>query len=190
MPHIHTAQGWHDQTVSAYILRYEERWDGTFTAPRLLVHMHKKFGVLLQPGGHVELPENPWQAIAHELLEETGYEMDQLGLFQPEILKVQRMTYPTTILHPIPFYMNSYDAGENNHRHTDHAYVFLTAEEPRRQPGEGESTDLRWLTLDEVMATPADQISEVVKDAAPVAFSLISSAQWKLVSPLSFRTTV
>jgi len=53
MSHIHTNPGEHDQTVSAFIIR-------TDTAePELLLHVHKKLGVLLQPGGHIELNETP-----------------------------------------------------------------------------------------------------------------------------------
>jgi 8-oxo-dGTP pyrophosphatase MutT (NUDIX family) len=56
MPHIHTGPGEHDHTASAVIIRNES--DG----PKVLLHLHKKLNRLLQPGGHVELHETPWQA--------------------------------------------------------------------------------------------------------------------------------
>lgn len=46
MAHIHTNPGEHDLTASAFIVRDD------FAKPRLMLHMHKKLGVLLQPGGH------------------------------------------------------------------------------------------------------------------------------------------
>ena len=65
MPHIHTKPGQHDHTVSAFIVRLDGK------QPRILLHRHKKSGVYMQFGGHIELHENPWQAISHELLEES-----------------------------------------------------------------------------------------------------------------------
>lgn len=193
MPHIHTATGQHDQTVSAHIIKYDDVVNGFLTNPRLLVHMHKKFGMLLQPGGHVELNENPWAAISHEIQEETGYDMDQLTLLQPNTLSVNKLTNPTAILHPIPFYSNTHDAstpdlGGTTHRHTDTAYLFVTDEEPRHLLGEDESQDLRWLSLEEILAS--EETSRIVKDSAPVAFEIISSHAWRGQSPLDFKTSL
>lgn len=78
MPHIHTQPGQHDHTASAFIIRT----DGT--EPRILFHMHKKIKKLMQPGGHVELHETPWQAVVHEIEEEAGYEISQLKILQPK----------------------------------------------------------------------------------------------------------
>ena len=63
-------------TISAWIMR---RQDGEVKA---LVHRHRKLHIWLQPGGHIEHTENPWQALAHELREETGYELSQLRVLQ------------------------------------------------------------------------------------------------------------
>lgn len=71
MPHIHTKPGQYDHTVTAYIVRT----DGD--DPKVLLHMHRKLGMLLPPGGHVELDETPWAAMAHELTEESGYTLDE-----------------------------------------------------------------------------------------------------------------
>lgn len=64
MSHIHSGNNQHDLTVTAYIVRIDT------PEPQALLHLHKKLGVLLPVGGHVELSETPWQAIAHELEEE------------------------------------------------------------------------------------------------------------------------
>ena len=69
MPHIHTEKGQHDHTASAFTLKHDIKKNEF----RILLHMHKKYGKLLQPGGHIELHESPWEAILHELVEETGY---------------------------------------------------------------------------------------------------------------------
>ena len=74
MPHIHTEPDQHDMTVSAYIVRTDS------AEPLCLVHMHRKIGKLAQIGGHIELNETPWQSIAHELEEESGYTLENATL--------------------------------------------------------------------------------------------------------------
>ena len=66
MAHIHTQPGQHDHTASAYIIRTD------LDTPRIMLHLHRKIGKYLQFGGHVELNETPWQAVVHELREESG----------------------------------------------------------------------------------------------------------------------
>src|SRR5690349_16040516 len=77
MSHIHTEFGQHDHTVSAYVIRTD------FEEPKLMLHLHRKFGRYAQFGGHIELNETPWQAIAHELEEESGYMLDNVQILQP-----------------------------------------------------------------------------------------------------------
>jgi 8-oxo-dGTP pyrophosphatase MutT (NUDIX family) len=62
MPHIHYA---YDFVVGAFIVH---------RGRVLLVH-HRKLEVWLCPGGHVELDEDPEQAVHREVLEETGLEV-------------------------------------------------------------------------------------------------------------------
>src|SRR4051812_49824476 len=93
MPHIHTEDGQHDPTTSAYIVRTDT------PEPTILLHKHRKLGKYLQFGGHIELNENPWAAITHEIAEESGYGIDQLTILQPTTLlkKVSGVQ-----MHPLP----------------------------------------------------------------------------------------
>ena len=148
MAHIHTEPGQVDHTVTAFIVRT----DGD--QPRLLFHLHKKYGVLLPAGGHIELDETPWAAMAHEIKEETGYELNQLQVMQPR-LRVDGLH--GVINHPQPLRVNTHNAAPD-HYHSDIAYLFATDQTPAHAPGEGESTDIRWLTRAELAALPDDQI--------------------------------
>ena len=133
MGHIHTQPGQHDLTVSAFIVR-----DG-----RVLLHRHKTMGVLMQPGGHVELDEDPWQALAHEVAEETGYAFPQLRVLQPSV-RLRRLDGVT--LHPQPACVTTHEvASAPGHFHTDLVYAFVTDELPRDTPSPGESSELRWV---------------------------------------------
>ena len=38
----------------------------------VVLHLHKRLGIWLQPGGHIDSGETPWQAALHETREETG----------------------------------------------------------------------------------------------------------------------
>jgi hypothetical protein len=155
MAHIHTEPGQHDFTASAYIVRIDT------PEPALLLHLHKKLRKYLQFGGHVELNEDPWQALVHELAEESGYSMNQLMLLQPK-LRLKRLT--GTKLHPSPVYIQTHDFPGLDHYHIDIAFAFTTSEEPGSKIGEGESLDIRTFTLTELKALPQDEILENVRE--------------------------
>ncbi len=140
MPHIHTQPNQHDMTVSAYIVRMV---DGEW---RCMVHFHKKIDVYMQIGGHIELDETPWQAVAHELEEESGYMLSELQLVQPSETAVQTKG---NITHPVPFSMNTHNVG-NEHYHSDLCYGFIAKGEPKNSTAENESDDIRWMTITEM----------------------------------------
>lgn len=140
MPHIHNEPGQHDMTVSGYIVCV----DGN--EPRCLVHMHKKIGKLMQIGGHIELNETPWAAIAHELEEESGYQLSELQVVQ---YTADRVIDASNVSHPTPFLMNTHNVG-NEHYHSDLCFGFVARGLPMQNMANGESADLRWLTLGEL----------------------------------------
>jgi ADP-ribose pyrophosphatase YjhB (NUDIX family) len=142
MPHIHTEPNQHDLTVSAYIVRRDER------EAKCLVHFHRKMQILMQIGGHIELDETPWQSMAHELPEESGYQLNELHVLQPF---ADRPQGTGNVFHPTPFLSDTHNVG-NEHYHSDFCYAFVADAEPRATVGEGESADLRWMTLPELDA--------------------------------------
>lgn len=175
MPHIHTEPGQHDHTASAYIVRT----DGA--EPRILFHLHKKLHKYIQIGGHIELNETPWQAITHEIAEESGYAMSQLSILQPPV----RITeLPGADLHPQPVYHNTHHFN-TTHFHTDIAYAFVTTQDPTNTIGDGESSNLVWLTKDELAALPPAQTFESVR--IPALFVLGTClTEWDQLSPNQF----
>lgn len=156
MPHIHTAPGHHDHTVSFFIVRTD------FPEPKLMYHVHRKTGRLSMFGGHVELHETPWSAALHEIREETGYRHEQLTILQPQ----ERITALTgAVVHPMPV-VNSTGQypHEVPHFHTDTMYALIAEGEPLDRPEEGESTDIRLFTLDELALIPEEEIFEVWRE--------------------------
>ena len=179
MAHIHTGPGQYDLTVSMYILRLAD-------SPRLLMHRHKTLGVWLQPGGHVELDETPWQAVAHELREETGYDLDQLCVLQPPLAPPDPYG---DVLHPQPVCLRSFPFGVGtNHFHTDLCFAFVADADPRHPIGVGESPDLVWLTRQELSELPqmyedARQIGMYIFDFLLEEWVRVPASQFSLAAP-------
>lgn len=160
MPHIHTGSNEHDFTVSAFIVHPKES--------RLLLHRHKKLGILIQPGGHVELAEHPWETMTHELEEETGYELSQLKVLQAR----EPISGMVEQVHPVPLALRTHDfpGEEPAHFHTDMAFGFVTDELPLGKPGEDESDELFWLTAEEIRAIPE---GDIPPDARTIALHVL-----------------
>lgn len=163
MPHIHTEPGQHDATISLYIVRQiDGEWKG-------LVHLHRKLHVLMQTGGHIELTETPWQAVEHELREETGYSLSELLVLQPDMETPIRQG---AVTHPIPFCMNTHTAGPG-HYHSDACYAFVAVAEARQAPVAGESQDIRWLSLHEMEHIEQDESETILGDVIDIYRSVI-----------------
>ena len=152
-------------TVSAYIVRKENNeW-------KCLVHYHKKIDTLMQIGGHIELNETPWQAIAHELVEESGYQLDELEVLQ----FTEDMAAETfNVAHPTPFSMNTHLVG-NEHYHSDLCYGFIAKAAPTSSVAAGEADDLRWMSLEELTNGAND--GSVLKDVAAIYSFLLNHIQ-------------
>jgi 8-oxo-dGTP pyrophosphatase MutT (NUDIX family) len=176
MAHIHTEPNQHDFTASAFIVRDD------MDEPRVLLHMHRKLGRLLQPGGHIELHEHPWDSIAHELQEETGYMLADVEVLQPEL----RITATEGIvLHPQPLFVNTHAFPEQEHFHTDLAYLLLAHDKPKQPPDEDESQDLRWLSRAAIEALSDELIYANTREVCLDIFDRFLDL-WKPVAATNF----
>ena len=176
MPHIHTEPGQHDYTVTGYIIRTDT------PEPLALVHMHRKHHKLLPIGGHVELNESPWQAIAHELREESGYNLEDLMLLQP----VSRIKHLSKVaLHPYPLLLSTHDITAE-HFHSDIAYGFLASSDPSGEINDTESTDLRWLTRADLSTIQDPDIYLNTKEAYEFMFTKCLK-NWEKVATSAFQ---
>ena len=141
MAHIHEL---FDFTVSAYVLHPTE--------PKILMIKHRKIGKWLQPGGHIELNENPIQALTHELEEETGLKPEDYTLLQPDQLtKLQH-----NVLLPVPFYMNQHEI-DKGHKHIDMAYIAKANTDRLTETPDG-ADDIRWCGIEELQQFLADDV--------------------------------
>jgi len=143
MPHVNKEL---DFTASAIVISPTQK---------ILLHYHKKHDVWIQPGGHVDPGEDHIEALAHEILEETGLNIDDLEILDFSQPERSLDIYPNSSLRhlPIPFDINRHrvtTVNDHDHDHVDSVYVFKSTEESLLQPGEGESQEIGWFSLEEL----------------------------------------
>ncbi|MFZ9394130.1 MAG: NUDIX hydrolase [Ilumatobacteraceae bacterium] len=99
---------------------------------KVALHLHKRLGMWLQPGGHIEPGESPADGALREATEEIGvavrHERDGGLLFHLDV-------------HP----------GPKGHTHLDLRYLLRAPETPPR-PAAGESTEAAWFAWDGALA--------------------------------------
>lgn len=98
-----------------------------------VLHLHKRLHQWMQPGGHVDPGESPWEAALRESIEETGLEL----------------AHPAD--GPRLVHVDVHNAA-NGHEHLDLRYLLL-ADDADPAPPLGESPEVRWFSWDEAMRT-------------------------------------
>jgi 8-oxo-dGTP pyrophosphatase MutT (NUDIX family) len=125
----------HHVTVGAFVL----------SSRGMILHLHKRLGMWLQPGGHVDAGESPEEACLREASEETGLQvshLDPVRLFHVDV-------------HP----------GPSGHTHYDLRYLIVA--EPRDPaPPEGESPEVYWFDFDAATERAATDLVPVIRHLA------------------------
>lgn len=137
MPHIHTAKGQFDFTVSGYLV---------YKNTTLLIK-HKYLPIWTPPSGHIELYQTPIEALFMEIKEESGIDASHLELVETQSY-TQSFKRGEAVALPLPFDMDHH-AITDTHRHINLAYIVKTTTNDV-QPGPGESNTFKWFTADEL----------------------------------------
>lgn len=154
MAHIHDKI---DFTVGAFIVH-----DG-----RVCLAHHKKLDLWVPPGGHIELDEDPDQALFREIEEETGLRHEDL-----EILS-ERHEFPVkTEARALyrPHWMSIHPF-QGDHKHIVFEYVLRSKLNSLRL-ADGEHHDIRWFSLHELDSSAFEIPNEVrwyAKEAIRIA---------------------
>jgi 8-oxo-dGTP pyrophosphatase MutT (NUDIX family) len=106
----------HHLTASAFVI----------SSRGVILHLHRKLSIWVQPGGHIDEGETPAAAALRETQEETGLRVAHL---EP----------------PLLFHVDVHD-GPRGHTHYDLRYV-LRAEPSDPRPPEGESPEVYWFSF-------------------------------------------
>lgn len=134
---------------------------------KTLLLKHRKLGMWLPPGGHVEPGETPDEAVRREVLEETGLEIDFVEAPRPPAMDDERVT---SLHQPQRVQV---EAIPNHDHHLD--LVYFTAARPGREASTDEGHEMRWHSLadleaghltEEIRLSSADAIRFVMDSIA------------------------
>ena len=139
MPHIHDK---YDFVISAFIVHDN----------KVLLVEHPRYGKWIPVGGHVELDEDPDMALAREIKEETGLEVELISN-RPDFI-----SHDSKILLRPEFI----DVHRANETHTHIALVYFARALDNQHVLSEEHTDMQWLS-DVDLDDPKYELSESVK---------------------------
>jgi|SRR3989344_130090 len=151
MPHIHEKI---DFTVVAYIIN----------SSKVLLVLHKQLKRWLPIGGHIELNEDPEQALFREIKEECGLEIEIIG---------KKPDYKDDITQPLysPAYLDIHKISES-HQHVGMVYI-AKSKSAEIKLAEQEHDEIRWFTESE-LDDPKYNLLPGTKFYAKEAFKIAS----------------
>lgn len=102
----------------------------------VLLHLHKRAQIWIQPGGHVDAGETPWDGAVRETLEETGLVVLHAGRAELDDAPV-----------PVLIHVDVHDA-PRGHLHLDLRYLLIGPDAAPAPPPE-ESQQVEWFAWDD-----------------------------------------
>ena len=163
MAHIHDKI---DFTAEAFIVHKN----------KVLLRKHDKYKIWLSVGGHIELDENPNEAVIREVKEEVGLDVELFCKNSNHL--IERDKYKSLIP---PEFLNIHKINDT-HQHIAMVYFAKSNTEELILSEDEKSEGCKWFTKEE-LEDPQYQISEQIKTYATVALEKLSDQSY-LKTPL------
>ena len=131
---------------------------------KVLLHVHKRLGIWLPVGGHIDRDELPEEAALREIKEEAGLEVELYNSDeQIDVGDAKQLIRP---MHILLENINQF------HQHIDFIYYAKT-NTFRVKPRDSETDNLKWLTSNEIRKL--DNVPENVRMISLEALELLST---------------
>lgn len=114
---------------------------------KVLLHQHKRFGIWLPAGGHIERDELPEEAAVREVKEETGLDVT---LYNPDATLFAADEEACHLHRPMHLLLENINP---YHQHIDFIY-YATAVSNQLNPAHGETNRIKWFNQTELETVP------------------------------------
>lgn len=156
MPHIHEKI---DFAADAFIV-YKNK---------VLLRKHDKHKMWLSVGGHIELHEDPMEAVVREAKEEVGLDIEIFG----ELPDFENAAGEKELV--APRFLNRHPTTASGHEHISFIYFARSnTDEVRETEGEEKSGGLKWFTEEE-LDDPQYELLPKIRHYAKEALRALSS---------------
>ncbi|MDE1768824.1 MAG: NUDIX domain-containing protein [Candidatus Micrarchaeota archaeon] len=137
---------------------------------KTLVLMHKRLGIWLYPGGHVDEGETPVESAIRETREETGF---RVKIISKKRLKLKNKREASELANPIAVLYENVPYKEGRHMHFDLIYLGKPFGK-REKLAQGESKAMKWVSKGQL-----DSLNtyENVREALRYAFTAAKQSE-------------
>ena len=120
--------------------------------PGVVLHLHKRLNMWLQPGGHIDSGEPIQDAAMREAREETGLELQHFGVEKIKSRFIHLDVHP----------------GPRGHTHLDVRFLLLATNETFA-PAAGESQQVKWFSFADALRVSEDGARGAIRVAEQIS---------------------
>ena len=148
-----------------------------------LLIKHKKLNVWINPGGHLEDQEFPYDAAKREAMEETGTKVSIIDVRQ-SATKINDAHSRTSIF-PLHILEEKVVYSDSTHTHLDFVYISVADKTKVHKVGKGESKEIKWYNQAELPRNLMFKNSIMVIESAFKSYSSMLASRRSRRDPKS-----